>query len=279
MMTPWALSGNGLTLDLSVPKVMGIINVNEDSFFKNSRVSDVGSLLERAQKMISEGADILDVGAMSSRPGAKLSDPDEEAKIISVSVSELKKHFPNVFISVDTVWSKVAQAAIREGANMINDISASSIDSDLAKIMAAHDIPYVLMHMRGLPENMQQNVEYSDVTLELILFFKEKITYLEKMGLHQIVLDPGIGFGKDIPSNFKIIKEFSAFSIFDKPLLAGISRKSFISKTLNTTSEDALNGSSVLHSWLLTKGANILRVHDVKEAVEAIKLVELLKKG
>ncbi len=278
-MTPWVLSGNGLTLDLSVPKVMGIINVNEDSFFKNSRVSDVGSLLERAQKMISEGADILDVGAMSSRPGAKLSDPNDEAKIISDSVSELKKHFPNVFISVDTVWSKVAQAAIREGANMINDISASSIDSDLAKIMAAHDIPYVLMHMRGLPENMQQNVEYSDVTLELILFFKEKITYLEKMGLHQIVLDPGIGFGKDIPSNFKIIKEFLAFSIFDKPLLAGISRKSFISKTLNTTSEDALNGSSVLHSWLLTKGANILRVHDVKEAVEAVKLVELLKKG
>lgn len=279
MMTPWVLSGNGLTLDLSVPKVMGIINVNEDSFFKNSRVSDVGSLLERAQKMISEGADILDVGAMSSRPGAKLSDPYEEAKIISVSVSELKKHFPNVFISVDTVWSQVAQAAIREGANMINDISASSIDSDLAKIMAVHDIPYVLMHMRGLPENMQQNVEYSDVTLELILFFKEKITYLEKMGLHQIVLDPGIGFGKDIPSNFKIIKEFSAFSIFDKPLLAGISRKSFISKTLNTTSEDSLNGSSVLHSWLLTKGANILRVHDVKEAFEAVKLVELLKKG
>jgi dihydropteroate synthase len=279
MMTPGVLSGNGLTLDLSVPKVMGIINVNEDSFFKNSRVSDVGSLLERAQKMISEGADILDVGAMSSRPGAKLSDPNDEAKIISESVAELKKHFPNVFISVDTVWSQVAQAAIREGANMINDISASSIDSDLAKIMAAHDIPYVLMHMRGLPENMQQNVEYSDVTLELILFFKEKITYLEKMGLHQIVLDPGIGFGKDIPSNFKIIKEFSAFSIFDKPLLAGISRKSFISKTLNTTSDNALNGSSVLHGWLLAKGANILRVHDVKEAVEAVKLVELLKKG
>lgn len=279
MMTPWVLSGNGLTLDLSVPKVMGIINVNEDSFFKNSRVSDPGSLLDRAQKMISEGADILDVGAMSSRPGAKLSDPDDESKIISESVAQLKKHFPDVFLSVDTVWSKVAHAAIGEGANMINDISASSIDTELIKTIAYYDIPYVLMHMRGLPENMQQNTDYSDVTLELIRFFKGKITRLENMGISQIVLDPGIGFGKDISSNFKIVKEFSTFSIFDKPLLAGISRKSFISKTLNTTSENALNGTSVLHSWLLTKGANILRVHDVKEVVEAIKLVELLKKG
>ncbi|MBK8620366.1 MAG: dihydropteroate synthase [Saprospiraceae bacterium] len=278
-MSPLVLSGNGLTLDLSVPKVMGVINVNGDSFYKNSRVTDHLSLLQQAEKMISEGADILDIGAMSSRPGAVLSNPDEETKIISESVSALRKRFPDIFISIDTVWSSVAHAGIQEGANMINDISAFSIDSALAQTVAAYDVPYVLMHMRGVPENMQHYLDYSDVILELICFFEEKMTLLQNLGLRQIVLDPGIGFGKNIETNFKIIKEFSAFSIFDKPLLAGISRKSFISKTLNTTPDHALNGSSVLHGLLLSNGADILRVHDVKEAIEAVKLVELLKKG
>ena len=279
MMSPFVLQGNGKLLPMDKPLVMGIINVTKDSFFPGSRVSDEISVIERAAKMIAEGADILDIGAMSSRPGASLSNPEEEADIIRQTITLLRNSFPDIFLSVDTVWSRVADIAIQSGANMINDISAGSIDPSICHVAAQYDVPYVLMHMRGEPATMQQYSDYEDVMMDLFVFFSNKIRQYKAAGIHQLVIDPGIGFSKTSSQNFTIIKNLGSFTFFETPLMVGLSRKSFIYKTLESGVDDALTGSTVLHAVSLSAGANILRVHDVKEAKQAVLLMEMLKKG
>lgn len=264
-------------LDFSVPRVMGILNLTSDSFYSGSRIMDLGSLQKRALQMVGEGADILDVGAMSSRPGAKISDAKEEAETIAAAVKAIRKVCPDIWISVDTIHSLVAEKAINQGADIINDISAGSYDERLPEIAAEYEIPYVLMHMKGTPETMQKMTSYDDVVLEIMSFFKNKIRLLQEAGIRDIILDPGIGFAKNAENNFRLIHQLRTFEILQCPLLIGISRKSFIYKSLNTVPEGALNGTTALHMASLLGGANILRVHDVREAVETVTLFNMLK--
>lgn len=274
------LTGGRQILDLSRgPLVMGIINVNEDSFYAPSRVNSDSALLNRVEDMLASGVDLIDVGAMSSRPGASLSDPDEESKTIFHSLKLIRNSFPEVFISIDTVWSAVAKVAAEEGANMINDISAGKIDQNLWAVVAHYNLPYVLMHMKGNPQNMQNLTHYDDFMMELMVFFTENIRKLHQHGIAQIILDPGFGFSKSGNQNFSLLKNLSAFQIFDLPVLAGISRKSFIYKALNTSQENVISATSALHSICLEQGVNILRVHDVLEAKQVVSLFQLLKKG
>lgn len=269
-----------ISLDLSEgPKVMGIINLNEDSFYAPSRINSMEALEKRIEEMMAEGVDILDIGAMSSRPGAQLSNPSEEAEKIGLTMAHIRKKFPNLFVSVDTVWSEVAETALLEGANMINDISSGSIDPIIHEVVANHNAPYILMHMVGVPETMQNHTHYDDVVLTVFTFFANQFRKLKQKGVHQIILDPGIGFSKGLKDNFALLKNLETFQVFDLPVLLGISRKSFIYKSVNAGPEEALNATSALHMAALFQGVNILRVHDVKEAKEVVKIAELLKKG
>lgn len=261
------------------PMVMGIINVNDDSFYAPSRVNSDHELLNRVESMLDSGVDLIDIGAMSSRPGSLLSDPDQEQKTISRCLNIIRKTFPEVFISVDTVWSAVAKVAAEEGANMINDISAGQIDPELWTTVAYYDFPYVLMHMKGIPENMSQLNHYDDLMMALMIFFTEKIRNLRQQGITQIVIDPGFGFSKTGQQNFTIMRNLSALQIYDLPIMAGISRKSFIYKSLNTNPENVISATSALHAICLEQGASLLRVHDVAEAKQVVSLLQLLKKG
>ena len=264
-------------LDLSVPVVMGIINVNNDSFYAGSRFQDMEDIIKQAGKMISEGAKIIDIGYMSSRPGAKISDPKEEALVINALLSQLKNRFPDVFISVDTLHSQVAKIAIQNGADMINDISGGDFDPDIISTLANNNIPYIIMHMKGIPENMQNNPMSDDHTLmEVLTALKHKVYHAKQHGIKDIIIDPGFGFGKSLQQNYKLLKHLNVFNILDVPILVGLSRKSMIWKPLEISAEGALNGTSALHMIALQHGAKILRAHDVKEAVECIKLYKLL---
>jgi len=263
-------------LDLSVPVVMGIINVNADSFYEGSRFQNIDDIVKQAEKMISEGAKIIDIGYMSSRPGAKISDPMEESSCISEVLKVLKVKFPNTFISIDTLHSHVAEVAIQNGADMINDISGGDYDSNMIGVLVQHRIPYVIMHMKGIPENMQSNAIYDDVVLEVLKSLKQKIHLAMQQGVKDIVVDPGFGFGKTIEQNYKLLKDLNVFNILEVPVLVGLSRKSMIWKPLEISAEEALNGTSALHIIALQHGAKILRAHDVKEAVECIQLNKLL---
>ncbi|MFZ1702974.1 MAG: dihydropteroate synthase [Saprospiraceae bacterium] len=274
------LNGQGLILEVETfPVIMGVINLTEDSFYEDSRIQHENGLLTRVEKMLTDGAQVIDIGAMSSRPGAKVIDPQKEVKIVCSALKVIRKEFPQTFISIDTVHGLVAKASLNLGANMINDISAGRIDATILDIVEEFQIPYVLMHMKGIPENMHLNTKYDDIVCELLAFFSNKIRYLQNRNIHQIVLDPGFGFSKNISSNFTLLKELQSFTIFDLPLLIGISRKSFIYKSLDITAREALNGTSVLHAIALQHGARIIRTHDVKEALEAAILIEMLKKG
>jgi dihydropteroate synthase len=257
---------------------MGIINATPDSFYAGSRRTKLEAALELAEEMIAAGADILDIGGMSSRPGAPVIDEAEEkARVIPV-IEAIHTAHPQAILSVDTVRAGVARAAVAAGASMINDISAGSLDPNLFATVADLQVPYVLMHMRGRPENMQQQTDYADVVTALLDFFEEKIYALRQLGIKDIVLDPGFGFGKTLTQNYEIMRKFSALRLFNLPLLAGVSRKSMIYKLLETTPEAALNGSTVLHLFALQQGARILRVHDVGPAKEVTKIWGELKK-
>lgn len=271
------LNFRGRLIATDKPIVMGILNLTNDSFYEGSRVSDPALLVTQAKKMIEEGASILDVGAMSSRPGARITDEQDEIRKIVEAVGILIKQIPDAVISVDTLRSSVAKAGLDAGASMVNDISAGEYDPHMMPTVAAYNVPYVMMHMKGLPENMQSDPQYKDVVLEIMSYFSRRIDTALQHGIRDVVLDPGFGFGKTISHNFEILKSFEAFRIWDKPLLAGISRKSMIWKTLGTDAGHALNGTTALHMTALAKGASILRVHDVREAVECIKLFEFLK--
>jgi dihydropteroate synthase len=275
---PSYINIRGKLLDLSIPRVMGIINVTPDSFYKGSRVAGEKEILETAVRMIEEGADILDVGGYSSRPGASVVSSTEEEERVLNAISLINKKLPEAIISIDTFRSEIALKAVSGcGAQIINDISGGEADKDMFQVVAKLNVPYIIMHMQGTPETMQDNPVYDDIVADILQWFSKKIVMLHSMGVKDIILDPGFGFGKKANHNFELLQHLEDFKITGLPLLVGVSRKSMIWKTLGITVDEALNGTSVLNAVALLKGADILRVHDVKEAVETIRLMEQLK--
>lgn len=266
----------GRLIDLSMPIVMGILNINDDSFFPGSRFTDVDNILKKAGQMLEEGAAILDLGGMSSRPGAEVIDTAEELRRVLPAVESIHREFPEAIISVDTIRSKVAKAAVEAGAAMINDISAGKLDEALYPTLGELQVPYVLMHMQKRPETMQEAPVYKNVVQDVLDFLILETDKLRQHGVKDILIDPGFGFGKSMEHNFELLRSLHVLQILDLPILVGISRKSMIYKSLNTSPKEALNGTSALHLAALQQGAKILRVHDVKEAVEVIKLWQML---
>jgi dihydropteroate synthase len=267
---------NQTLVDLSTPKVMGILNITPDSFFDGGKYKNETEILSQVEKMLFEGATFIDVGAYSSRPGATHISENEELQRIVPVIKLLTKNFPEIIISVDTFRSAVAKEAINAGAAMINDISGGKMDEKMFETVANLQVPYILMHMLGTPQNMQENPVYTDVTQEIISFFAEQIFKLHQLKLNDIIIDVGFGFGKTSNHNFEILKNLSLFKSLDAPILAGISRKSMLYKTLDISAQEALNATTSANTIALLNGASILRVHDVKEAMEAIKIVNQL---
>ncbi len=268
----FSLNCKGKLLMIDKPLVMGIINVTPDSFYRGSRQQNDESILSSAKKMIAEGVDIIDIGGQSTRPGSKRISAKEELERVLPAIKTILKHYPDTIISVDTYQSEVAEECIKAGAAIINDISAGNMDAAMLSTVAKLQVPYVCMHIKGSPETMQQQASYEDVTREVLDFFINKIDECKQAGISDVIIDPGFGFGKTIEHNFTLLKNLFIFKMLDKPIMAGLSRKASIYKTLNITAEEALNGTTVLNTLALQNGANILRVHDVKEALEAIRL-------
>lgn len=274
----FTLNCKGRLLTVTDPVVMGILNATPDSFYAGSRLSGNDALLQKAEQMIRDGAAILDVGGQSTRPGSGRVSAEEEAKRVLPAIDALHRAFPDQLVSVDTFYAAVARAAVEAGAGMVNDVSAGTLDADLIPTVAALDVPYVLMHMPGDPQTMQQAAVYQNVTLEVFDALSGKMKELERTGLKDIIVDPGFGFGKTSAHNFQLLRELCFFQQLDKPVLAGLSRKATVYKTLQTTADKALNGTTVLHTIALLNGASVLRVHDVGEAAQAIKLFLAYKK-
>jgi dihydropteroate synthase len=270
---PFSINVKGKLLSLSKPIVMGVVNVTPDSFFKNSRVNDMGELCSRVQAMWDSGAAIVDVGAASSRPGAAMVTSNDELKVLMPALQLLVKKFPEIPFSIDTYNAETARVCVGEGAAIINDISSGNIDQKMFETIASLRVPYIMMHMQGIPETMQHNPTYSDVLDEMIEFFLSKVTLAQELGINDIIIDPGFGFGKSLEHNYFLLRHLNQFSIFQLPILCGLSRKSFINKVIHTNPETALNGTTVLNTIALLNGANILRVHDVLEAKQAIDLI------
>jgi dihydropteroate synthase len=270
-----SLNLDGKIMNLSTPRVMGIINATPDSFYGGSRVSEPALALEKAREMINQGADILDVGAVSSRPGSQEISETEELERLSPVLEAIREDFPDFPVSVDT-WRAGVARTVRErfGIQLINDISAGSFDPDMFPTMAKLEIPYIIMHMQGSPANMQDDPAYENLVDELLQFFAERVYKLRKLGLNDIVIDPGFGFGKTLEQNYKLLGQLDSFRMLELPLMAGISRKSMIYKLLDSEPDDALNGTTAAHMALLLKGARLLRVHDVQAAVETVKIFQ-----
>ncbi|MFL2602445.1 MAG: dihydropteroate synthase [Flavobacteriaceae bacterium] len=264
----------GNLYDFSSPKVMGILNITPDSFYDGGKFKDDQKIKNHINKMINDGMDILDIGGYSSRPGASEVSISEELERVIPTLIFIKKNFKNLIISIDTFRSEVAKASLIEGADIINDISAGVFDSKMMDVISKFNCPYILMHMKGNPRNMQNSPKYKHTAVEIIQFLAERIKVARKKNIVDIIVDPGFGFGKTVEHNFEILNNLENFKALDAPLLTGFSRKSMIFKTLKTTSDEALNGTSSLNTIALMKGANILRVHDVKEAKECIILYE-----
>ena len=257
--------------------VMGILNITKDSFYDGGKYNTSKKIINQVKKMLDEGATIIDIGAQSSRPGAKQITSENELKLLIPVVKLLKKTFPNITLSIDTFWSETANKCVALGADMINDISAGNIDSNMLATIAKINKPYVLMHMQGTPKNMQTDPIYGDIIAEIKDFFREKIQQLNDFGFNKIILDLGFGFGKTTEDNYKLINHLNEFNQFNYPILVGISRKSMIYNLFNSSADEALNGTSVLNTIAIQKGARILRVHDCKEAYECIKISEYMK--
>ena len=272
-----SLNIKGKLIDLSSPKVMGILNITPDSFYDNSRTKSIDEALIKAARFLDEGATFIDIGGYSSRPGAKDISINEEIDRVVPVVESLVKTFPEAVISIDTFRAKVAQETISAGAHIINDIAAGDMDEQMFETVAKLRVPYMMMHMQGTPQNMHQNPVYNNVLLEVIDYLAKKVAALKALHVHDIIIDPGFGFGKTTEHNYELLRQMEAFKIFKLPILVGFSRKGMIYKTLGTTAAEALNGTSVLNTIALQKGAGILRVHDVKEAVECVRLVEKLR--
>ncbi len=266
------LNCNGTLLDVEKPIVMGIINVTPDSFYASSRAASVEPALQLAERHLEEGATILDIGGMSSRPGAEIIGVEEELERVLPIIEAIKLEFPKAIISLDTVRAKVAEAGVARGVGMINDISAGGIDEQLFSTVAALNVPYILMHMQGKPSNMQSKPAYDDITQEIFDFFVKKVGELRALGVKDIIIDPGFGFGKQLEHNYTLLKSMHVFKVLGFPVLAGLSRKSMIYRLLDIEPEGALAGTAALHMVALQQGSKILRVHDVREANEVIKL-------
>ncbi|GIV43566.1 MAG: dihydropteroate synthase [Bacteroidia bacterium] len=274
--TKYTMNCGGRLISFDKALIMGIINLTPDSFYEKSRQSSELSALKQAEKMLNDGADILDLGAVSTRPGSVEISEEEELKRLLPALKSIRKSFPECIISVDTWRSEIAKAAVNEGADIINDISGGTMDANMFETIAQFKVPYILMHIQGTPQTMQQNPTYNDVVNEVIDFLAERIQKLRLLGVADIIVDPGFGFGKTPEHNFTLLKHLEQFAILDCPILVGVSRKSMITKTLNIIANEALNGTTVLNTIALMKGAKILRVHDVKEAVEAVKLTNYI---
>jgi dihydropteroate synthase len=267
----------GNLIDLSTPKIMGILNVTPDSFYDGGSYKNETEIISQVEKMIDEGATFIDVGAYSSKPGADFVSEEEELNRILPVIDLLLNKFPDVLLSIDTFRSKVAKQAINNGAALINDISAGMLDDNMLQTVAQLQVPYVMMHMKGTPQNMQSQAIYDDVVKEVMFYFSERINAARKLGINDVIVDPGFGFAKTLEHNYEIMQNLDFFSILELPVLVGISRKSMIYKLLENEPKDALNGTTVLNTIALHKGAQILRVHDVKEAQECIKIYNQLK--
>jgi dihydropteroate synthase len=271
------LNCNGRLLDLSFPIVMGILNITPDSFFDGGKFNSNKKILEQTENMIREGVAIIDIGGVSTRPRAKKVSEEEEIKRVIPVIQSIQKEFPNTILSIDTFRSKVAQTAFEQGVSMVNDISAGRFDEKMFDLVGNLEVPYILMHMQGNPENMQNQPTYDNVVEEVLDFMIKKVGELRKKGVKDIIIDPGFGFGKTVAHNFNLLKNMHAFKILGLPLLSGISRKSMICKVLNVSPKNALNGTTALHIIALQQGAKILRAHDVKEAMQTIKLWQQLE--
>ena len=268
----FTLNCKGRLVTAAQPLVMGIINITPDSFYNESRQQNTEAIVKKAGQMLEEGAGILDIGGQSTRPGSQLLTAEDEASRVSNAIEAIIGTFPAAIISVDTFYAKVAVAAVAAGASIVNDISGGEMDKHMLETIGGLQTPYVCMHMKGTPQTMQQQAEYENVTTEVLDYFIRKLEACKKAGIHDVIFDPGFGFAKTSGHNFKLLKQLDVFKITGRPLLVGLSRKSTISKTLGTTTAGALNGTTVLNTIALQNGADILRVHDVKEAVEAVKL-------
>ena len=278
MKTPLFINVNGKLMDLSQPQVMGILNVTPDSFYAGSRGVAERDIIERLRQMTDEGASIIDIGAYSSRPDADDVSTEEEMARLRHALNLVRQHQPDAVVSVDTFRADVARMCVEEyGVAMVNDISAGEMDDEMFPTIARLGVPYIAMHMKGTPQTMQINPQYEHFLKEIFYFFSVKVQKLRDLGVKDIIIDPGFGFGKTMEHNYQLMNHLEEFKLFGLPLLVGISRKSMIYKLLGTTPEEALNGTTVLNTIALQKGAHILRVHDVKAAVEAVKIVEKMK--
>jgi dihydropteroate synthase len=262
----------GQLIDLSYPKVMGILNITPNSFFDGGMYKNESEILSRVEKMISEGASFIDIGAYSSKPSAAFVSEQEEIERIVPIVNLVLKHFPATMLSIDTFRAKVAKTCIESGAAMINDISGGLLDDKMLETVAQYKVPYIMMHMRGTPQTMQTLTQYDAIVKEMLFYFSERVAAARALGINDLIVDPGFGFAKTLEQNFEVFQKLALFNSLELPILIGISRKSMIYKTLNTSAKEALNGTTVLNALALSKGAKILRVHDVKEAMECISL-------
>ena len=268
---------DGILLDLSTTHVMGILNITNDSFYDGGKYNNISKALQKVEQFIKEGASIVDIGAYSSRPGAKHISTNEEWKRLKGILPIVNKEFPEIIISVDTFRADIAQKSIENGAHIINDISAGEMDGKMFDTIAKLQVPYVIMHMQGTPQNMQKNPYYRCIEKEVFCYFQNKLKILKKKGVKDIIIDPGFGFGKTLEHNYQLLNNLQFLHDLNRPILAGVSRKSMIYKLLENTPAEALNGTTAIHAICLQKGASILRVHDVKEAIECTKIINFAK--
>jgi dihydropteroate synthase len=267
----------GILIDLSTPKVMGILNITPNSFYDGGKFKSESEILNQVEKMLNDGATFIDIGAYSSKPNADfVSEQEENVRILPV-INLIIKHFPSTLISVDTFRSEIAKNSINNGACIINDISAGNLDKKMMPTVAKLGVPYIMMHLRGTPQTMQKLTNYENIIKEILFYFSEKISLARSLGINDLIVDPGFGFAKTLDQNYEILRNFELFQMLDLPILAGISRKSMVYKILESSAQEALNGTSVLNTVSILKGAKILRVHDVKEAVECVKLMVKLQ--
>ncbi|WP_298223550.1 dihydropteroate synthase [Flavobacterium sp.] len=267
----------GQLIDLTRPKVMGILNVTPNSFYDGGQYVTEKNILEQVEKMLVEGADFIDLGAYSSKPNAAFVTQDEELERLLPVVKSVLKHFPQTLLSIDTFRSEVAKSALDHGAAIINDIAAGTLDEKMMKVVAQYQVPYVMMHMKGTPQTMTTLAQYENIVKEMLFYFSEKIAAARSFGINDLIVDPGFGFAKTLDQNYEVLQKLELFQILELPILVGVSRKSMVYKVLESSVQEALNGTTVLNTIALTKGAKILRVHDVKEAIESVKLFNRLE--
>ena len=275
--TPITIDCNSKLLDLSTPAIMGILNLTVDSFYDGGQHNSIKKALLQTEKMLDDGAKIIDIGAYSSRPKAKHISHDEEWQRLEKTLEIINKEFPQAILSVDTFRSEIARRSVDNGADIINDISAGNLDLEMFDIVADLNVPYIMMHMQGIPQTMQDNPHYNCIEKEVVNYFLNKVKTLQQKGLSKIIIDPGFGFGKTLEHNYQLLNNLEELHTLELPLLVGVSRKSMVYKVLETDAKNSLNGTTAIHALCLSKGASILRVHDVKEAVECVKLINFAK--